>query len=77
MKLELAFRLLRDAWFREMLNRPAHEREWETVEQEQRREEQNAQLLSAYEIQTQEILDGIGWPICPRCPADLLHEEDA
>jgi hypothetical protein len=58
MNLENAFRIIRESYFNRHIRRTAHEREWETEEQEDTREQLNEELRRNYDLQTQAIIDG-------------------
>lgn len=65
------FRILRTAWFNQVLLHPAHERESETTEREKRREELNTKNRERFNRQTEELLSGTPWQVRPWCTADL------
>lgn len=68
-----AFRDLREAWFNTNLASRAHEREWETEEDQVTREESNKAKRLEYDKDTEAILqgEGEGGMIAPRCWNDL------
>jgi len=69
---EKAFIALRQAWFNSKLRSRAHEREWETEEQELRRTMDNDAMKGEFDRQTLAILRGEDYPISPRCWNDLI-----
>lgn len=81
--LESAFRKMRQVWFQSHLHHYAQEREWESEEDEERRNQDNLKTRALFDAQTESILLGeqceIG-RLCPRCWNDLtgasLSEDD-
>jgi len=74
MNLENAFRTLRRAWFDAHLRSDAHEREWETEEQERRRNLRNAELLAVFDADTERIIASGAANVrivCPTCANDI------
>ena len=71
-----AFRLLRDYWFAAHIARRAHEREWETEEDEAARERCNMDARNLFNRHTEQIIAGEDLPIyrcCPMCLNDLTR----
>ena len=68
---EAAFRALRAAWFSTCLRSRPHEREWETNEREQLRQDWNVKMCAKFSEQTERILAGEYFDIAPSCAADL------
>lgn len=74
MKLEDSFRELRKAWFNAKLRSFAHEREWESEEEEERRELDNARRKKVYDAQTEAIINGQSASVVPHCWNDLVKD---
>ena len=71
MGLEDSFRELRVRWFHAILEKKAHERVWETVEEEEAREAVNVSLRVVYEDDTEAIIRGVPRHVAPRCRHDM------
>ena len=71
MSLEDSFRELRGRWFNAILASKAHERVWETAEEEEAREAVNTCLRAVYDTDTEAIIHGAIRPVAPRCGHDL------
>ena len=71
MKLDDAFRELRQAWFMHILKENGPEREWETTDGENARGERNLELHKRFTNQTEAIINGANRCIAPHCKADM------
>jgi hypothetical protein len=71
MKLEDAFRGLREKWFIYHLQRHAQERVNESEEDEKYREEDNNKTKIKYDEQTESIIKGVNKPLAPTCEFDM------
>lgn len=71
MSLEESFRKLRRKWFYAKIYRNAHEREWESQEAEDNREDLNSSLRFKFDADTEAIIRGEDRVIGPECEADL------
>lgn len=66
-----AFYELREAWFNANLAFKAHERQWETEEAQEDREQNNRSMKNQYDGDTEAILNGEVRVIAPSCWNDL------
>ncbi len=71
MGLEDSFRELRGQWFNAILASKAHERVWESEEEEEAREALNSVLLAVYDRDTEAIIRGALRQVAPQCGHDL------
>ena len=72
MDADIAFRRLRDAWFRAYLSSRPHEREWENDTMQAAREGHNERLRVKFDKQTGAIIDGDETiPVAPRSAAEM------
>ena len=74
MKLEEAFRGLREKWFIYHLESHAHERVDESEEDAKYREENNNRIKIKYDEQTEAIIKGDNKPLAPTCWFDMDRE---
>lgn len=75
-RLVQAFRILRGAWFNEKLFHKPHERQWESVEQESRRNADNYNLKKEYDQQTERIIAGdVRCDVYPLTPNDVTKHQ--
>lgn len=78
MEVSDAFRELRREWFRRVLAYRGPEREWESAEQEEERNQSNERNRVIYDQQTEHIIAGnADLPVAPQCTADFCkyHKE--
>lgn len=73
MKLDEAFRYLRNAWFYKHLRSYAHERHWEEQDELDLREKQNKELKKRFDEETEGIIRGEDFCIDPTCTFDMNH----
>jgi hypothetical protein len=74
-RLQQLVRDLRQGWFMSQLYSRAHEREWESEEDENLRNERNERLHMKYTNRTERILRGEKECLLPRCEADMDKED--
>lgn len=72
MSLENNFKSLRKHWFKQVLYRHPHPREWETEQQEIDRNNKNVKKERIFDQQTEGIIRGEKFELAPRCYNDLL-----